>query len=70
MNKAEILKNLNDVQNDLQNAMQKLNYVLSIPVWHKDPSSELDDTVELLHKISSNINDLIEIQRKILTIKK
>ena len=66
MDKHEILKNLNEIQFDLNSVKNKLDNVLNQPIWDKSVSNELDDTITVFQKIKGLINDLIEIQKKII----
>ena len=65
MKKNEILKGLSQVQQELIDTKLKLNNLLSSPIWDTVVTSELDDTVTVLRGINDNINDIIEIQKKI-----
>jgi hypothetical protein len=65
MKKNEILKGLSQVQQELIDTKLKLNNLVSSPIWDTVVTSELDDTVTVLRGINDNINDIIEIQKKI-----
>lgn len=66
MDKEEILKQLNEIQQELTNQKDKLDKLLSTPVWSQVVYDEMDDTVDLRHELADKIYDLMEIQRKIL----
>ena len=66
MNKQEILKQLNEIQQELSNQKDKLDKILSTPIWSEVVHNELDDTVELRRELAENIYDLMNIQRRIL----
>lgn len=66
MDKGEILKQLNEIQHELTNQKDKLDKLLSTPVWSEVVHDELDETVELRHELVDTIYNLMEIQRKIL----
>ncbi len=66
MNKQEILKQLNEIQHELSNQRDKLDKILSTPIWSEVVHDELDDTVELRRELAENIYDLMDIQRRIL----
>jgi len=70
MNKAEILKGLSEVQQELASTKIKLNELVSSPIWDTVVNSELDDTVKILQGIKDSINEIIEIQKKISIVKK
>lgn len=66
MNKGEILKQLNEIQQELTNQKNKLDHLLSTPIWSEIVHDELDETVELRHELADKIYDLMDIQRKII----
>lgn len=66
MNKQEILKQLNEIQQELSNQRDKLDKILSTPIWSEVVHDELDDTVEVRRELAENIYDLMDIQRRIL----
>ena len=66
MDKEEILKQLNEIQQELTNQKDKLDKLLSTSVWSQVVYDEMDDTVDLRHELAEKIYDLMEIQRKIL----
>lgn len=66
MNKGEILKQLNKIQQELTNQKDKLDNLLSTPIWSEIIHDELDETVELRHELADRIYDLMDIQRKIM----
>ncbi len=65
MNKNEILKGLSEVQHELASTKIKLNNLVSSQVWDTIVYSELDETVTILQGINNNINEIIEIYKKI-----
>ncbi len=69
MNKNEILKNLNEIQFDLMGVKEKLDKVLSQPIWDNKVANELDDTIIIFQDINKHINDLVEIQKRIIFVK-
>lgn len=66
MNKNEILRKLNEVQFDLVNVKEKLDIALNQPIWSNSTANELDDTIEIFQQINSQINDLVEIQKRLI----
>jgi hypothetical protein len=66
MNKGEILKQLNEIQHELTNQKDKLDNLLSTPIWSEIVHDELDETVDLRHELAERIYDLMDIQRKII----
>jgi len=68
MKKNEILKGLSEVQHELASTKIKLNNLLSSTIWDTVVYSELDNTVIILQRINDNINEIIEIQKKISLI--
>jgi hypothetical protein len=69
MNKNEILKNLNEIQFDLMSVKEKLDKVLSQPIWDNKVANELDDTIIVFQDINNHINDLVEIQKRIIFVR-
>ncbi len=69
MNKNEILKNLNEIQFDLMSVKEKLDKVLSQPIWDNKVANELDDTIIIFQDINKHINDLVEIQKRIIFVR-
>ena len=63
MEKGEILKGLNEVQQELAVTKIKLNKLVTSPIWDIVVYSELDDTVTILQGINDSINEIIEIQK-------
>ena len=67
MDKGQILKGLNEVQLELNKTKIKLENIVSQPIWSSEVFPELDESVGLLQGLNQQINDLIEIQRQVLT---
>ena len=70
MNKNEILKGLSEVQQELIGTKNKLNNLVSTPIWDSIVHSELDDTVTILQGINDSINEIRQIQKRISFVKK
>ena len=66
MSKQEILKQLNEIQQELSNQKDKLDKIISTPIWSEVVHDEFNYTVELRRELAENIYDLIDIQRRIL----
>jgi len=66
MEKRIILENLNSIQHKLSECKNELNSLVSEPIWDKKIADEIDDTVIVLQNISGLINDLVDIQRRII----
>lgn len=66
MDKGQILKGLNEVQQELNAAKNKLDKLVSQPIWSKEVYPELDDSVGILQELNQKINDLIYIQKSVL----
>lgn len=66
MNKLEIIARLQDVRHELSEAKDKLNDLVSQPIWSEEVYPELDNTVGVLQELNNTISDLTAIQKNVL----
>jgi len=69
MNKNEILKGLTEAHQGLDSANKVLKSITLSEIWDKDSQVERDGIVLISQAIEKHINEIIEIEKQILSKK-
>ncbi len=66
MNKKQIIKGLSEEQEELTKTKEKLDNLVSQPIWSSEVYPELDNSVVILQELNIKINELIDVQSAVL----
>ena len=64
--KKQIIKGLSEEQEELTKTKEKLDNLVSQPIWSSEVYPELDNSVVILQELNIKINELIDVQSAVL----